>query len=87
VIDNKLVKFSCPFCCGCEQQLLYQYDTYAGSVLGEMSVTIVVCKSCSLVYNTPRPSKIAINRHYEESSSGSVFHENYAGSRHATLDI
>jgi len=83
---NNLVKFSCPFCGGDSQEVLYKYETYAGPVLGETSVTLVMCQSCTFVYNSPRPSLLEINNHYKESSSGAVFHESHGGSRHSKLD-
>ena len=83
---NNLEQFSCPFCRDNAHEVLYKYETYAGAVLGETSVTLVMCLSCTFVYNSPRPSLTEINKHYETSSSGAVFHESRAGSRHSILD-
>jgi len=87
MIDAKLTEFLCPFCKGDNKEILYQYKTYAGKVLGNTQVTLVMCSSCSFVYNSPRPSHLAINKHYQEASSGAVYREVYAGSRSSTLDL
>ena len=86
-MDSKLVSFCCPFCGDDSAQVLYSYDTYAGPVLGDLSVTLVTCLSCNFVYNSPRPVAPKINQHYESASSGAVFHESHDGSRYSKLDI
>ena len=83
---NNLIEFSCPFCRNSAHEVLYHYETYAGPVLTETSVTLVMCIFCTFVYNSPRPAQAEINKHYEVSSSGAVFHESYSGSRHSKLD-
>jgi len=84
---NKMTDYSCPLCLERSNEVLYEYNTYAGPVLGDTTVTLVMCSSCAFVYNTPRPTHEAISRHYQESSSGAVFHEIHAGSRHSILDL
>ena len=69
------------------KEVLYQYNTYAGQVLGDTLVTLVMCSSCAFVYNSPRPTRSVINKHYQEASSGAVYRETYSGSRSATLDL
>lgn len=85
-MHNNLVQFSCPLCSNDSQEVLYKYETYAGPVLGETLVTLVMCLSCTFVYNSPRPALLEINKHYKKSSSGAVFHESHGGSRHSKLD-
>jgi 2-polyprenyl-3-methyl-5-hydroxy-6-metoxy-1,4-benzoquinol methylase len=87
MIVNKLIEYSCPFCKGNDREILYQYNTFAGPVLGNTSVTLVICSSCSFVYNSPRPAHAIINKHYQEASSGAVFHDSHTGSRHSILDL
>ena len=81
-----LIKYDCSMCKSSHQELLYEYKTFAGPVLGLTSVSIVKCKDCNFIYNSPRPTKILINQHYGQSSSGAVYHEMHEGSRHSQLD-
>jgi 2-polyprenyl-3-methyl-5-hydroxy-6-metoxy-1,4-benzoquinol methylase len=83
MINN--IYINCPSCENDKHTLVYSYDCNAGSVLGKLKVSIVICDRCSLAFMNPRPSKQDISEHYESNSSGAVYHEIKSNSRHYIL--
>lgn len=77
---------SCPQCGSERQETLYR-DQRIGGSLGELSVTVVQCRSCGFLYNSPRPDAATLATYYAEDSmmSGQVFRDESATGHYPQL--
>lgn len=87
IAEVEWVHVPCPLCGADEADPIYERDHETGSSLGRLHKVDVLCRSCSFMYTSPRPSAADMGRYYREAigASGSIFHSLEPGSRLAGL--
>jgi|GEM_PF-4499817 len=70
-----LVPVPCPCCGSTEGEVIYKTTQFAGKVLGRFETALVLCDTCTLLRQSPRPARDAIESYYAEdtNASGRVF--------------
>jgi SAM-dependent methyltransferase len=85
-IAKLLNKVKCNICSSDSYENVYKTKHFINEEVGKIKITNVMCNDCGFVYTNPRLSKKYFINHYNDSSSGDVYHESGQNTRHGIVN-
>lgn len=74
---------ACPLCGRDDPEAVYRSSQQCGPALGEVPITLTMCRACGFLCQNPRPTDEVLARYYQQetATSGNTWYDTEEGSR------